>query len=168
MCYRGTLLVLHGDAVTAVMRRRGGRCRWPGRRRGRTDDSTLRKLQRPIDIWNPQSELALPRRLRDRAEITRGRPGRPIAAEGAAPPGAQHRPIDATRSAKAAGSLRGRRRRESRTLGRVEAPRAIGMTTDQCRGIDGLSADINGLRHRLTRHAQALDDDRAGRHRSRY
>jgi hypothetical protein len=34
--------------------------------------------------------------------------------------------------------------------------------------MDGLSADINGLRHRLTRHAQARDDDRAGRHSSRH
>jgi hypothetical protein len=34
--------------------------------------------------------------------------------------------------------------------------------------MDGLSADINGLGHRLTRHAQARDDDRAGRHRSRH
>jgi len=165
MCYRGTLLVLHGDAVTAVTRRRGGQCRWPGRRRGRRDDSTLRKLQHPIDISNPQSELALPRRLRDRAEITRGRLCRPIAAEGAAPPRAQHRPIDAARSAKAAGSLRGRPGRESRTLGRVEAPGAVGMTTDQCRGMDGLSADINSLAHRLTRHAQTFPAVRPSRRR---
>src|SRR5690349_11655008 len=163
MCYAYTLLGFPGDAVTIVTAPQSGRpCRleW---RRGGTDDSTAGSSNTRSRCGITESWRFLTRR--DRAETIGD--CLPIDAESTATPRAASSDRCRTFPSRPAAYLRGRPRRESCILGRGESPGAVGLTTHDGRRMDGLSPDVDSLRHRLTRHARTRDDDWAGRHRSR-